>query len=113
VYSLFFVSFGNDNVSNFFFSIQFLVCLVWILLTNMLYVFYTVITPQLYQTWWPNFLFHFFMGNLLAVNTFFHYTMGLFTGPGHPTAVSFNRDVVSFTEINHYAESNIWNMTGK
>jgi palmitoyltransferase len=66
----------------------FLTTLVWILLSNMLFVFYCVITPQLWQTWWPNFLFHFTMGNLLAINTFFHYGMGLFTGPGYPSLAS-------------------------
>jgi hypothetical protein len=55
----------------------------------MLYVFYVIIIPQLYQTTIMNFLLHFIFGSWLSVNTFFHYTMGLVTNPGQPSNVKF------------------------
>jgi palmitoyltransferase len=51
----------------------------------MIFVFYYVITPQLYKwTSSPVFLLHFMLGNWLAVNTVFHYFMGWRTNPGNP-----------------------------
>jgi hypothetical protein len=76
----------------------FLVCLVWVLLVNMIYVFYTIITPELYlNTSMLNFLIHFLFGNLLAVNTVFHYFMGLVTNPGNPEPQQSSESKTLFT----------------
>ncbi|RNA04818.1 putative palmitoyltransferase ZDHHC16 isoform X5 [Brachionus plicatilis] len=52
-----------------------LVCLVIILITNMIFLYLSVILPQIYTTTLTNFLIHFIIGNWLAVNTVFHYYM--------------------------------------
>jgi hypothetical protein len=75
-------------LSNFYsLFIKGLVLLVWVLTLNMLCCFYYVIVPQLLLTKWYVFCVHFIMGNWLAVNTFFHWIMGLFVGPGYPPTV--------------------------
>jgi len=56
----------------------------------MVYIVYTVILPEIYeQKGALVFLFNFFMGTLMAVNTFFHYTMGWLTNPGVVPNVRF------------------------
>ncbi|CAF0841303.1 unnamed protein product [Brachionus calyciflorus] len=62
----------------------FLVFLVIVLVSNMIYLFYGIILPKIFETTWPNILIHFCFGNWLAVNTVFHYYMGLMTNPGEP-----------------------------
>ena len=77
-------------------NIQALVCFVWVLLTNMLLVFYHTIIPTIYaKASFPTFVIHFILGNWLAVNTFFHYTMGLITNPGYPPNVTIQTNNLS------------------
>ena len=66
------------------------VIIVWVLSLNMLNVFYTIILPQIYsEEIFLVFLINFVYGTWMAVNTFFHYTMGWLTNPGEPFQVLF------------------------
>lgn len=67
-----------------------LVILVWVLLINMIFVFYAIILPNIYdQTNTFLFSIQFLLGNWLAVNTCFHYWMGTNTNPGEPPKVLY------------------------
>ncbi len=59
------------------------VTIVWVLMTNMVIVFYYCIIPELYANATRfSFLFNTILGNWLAANTYFHYYMGWRTNPG-------------------------------
>lgn len=69
------------------------VTLVWALTINMLFLFYFVMTPEMYKESVWSLLVHFTLGNWLAVNTVFHYYMGWRTSPGHPPTTKFDNVV--------------------
>ena len=72
-----------------FFLFKFFVILVWLLITNMVIVFYNCIVPELFTNSSSIlFIIHFIFGSWLACNTAFHYYMGWRTKPGYPPGVS-------------------------
>lgn len=70
------------------------VLLVWVLTLNMLYTFYVVILPEIYEEEsFVVFLVNLVFGSWVSVNVFFHYVMGWLTNPGQPPNTKFENVV--------------------